>query len=874
MTSRFFFLLLPLALHSATPLRVVTSFDRDWRFLKSDAPGAEKPDFVDGAWRRLDVPHDWSIEGPFDEKNPTRGAGAFLPAGVGWYRKTFTLPADYAARRVSIEFDGVMANSDVWINGFHLGKRPNGYVTFRYDLTGHLNFGTTRPNLLAVRADNSQQPASRWYAGAGIYRHVRLFATSPIHFEPWSTFVTTPTTSTVRVQTEVSNQSAASREVQVEITILAPDGRTAATRTTKLQNIAPQRVAAFGEEIAIRSPQLWDLDHRALYRAVVKIAGFDEETIPFGIREFHFDPDTGFWLNGRNFKIKGVCLHSDAGALGTAIPIGAWERRLQTLQQLGVNAIRTAHNPVAPEFLDLCDRMGFLVMDEMFDMWTMAKNPCDYHLYFREWSETDTRDTVLRDRNHPSIILYSAGNEIRDTPKADLARGILQGLVATFHDADPTRPVTQALFRPNVSHDYDNGLADLLDVIGQNYRENEILAAHRQKPSRKIIGTENQHGRQVWLALHDNPPYAGQFLWAGIDYLGEARAWPAISADFGLLDRTGAIKPVGYERQSWWSDKPMVYVTRRVAPRQAAPTDPGYEPNAPRQLPTLYPDWTPADLSVHEENLEVYSNCAEVELTLNGKSLGSQPRPKDDAARMWRVSFESGTLQAIGRNEARIVAKYELRTAGKPARIALAAESGDPIYVTATIVDAKGVPVPGADPKSPFRWPALALFRPWTTPTGIATNRSRLAVAMPTRAMPSPSSSQSERAVSPSRHRRRSSPPLPSTLTGSDARGKSQRPAESKPAQHFHRVDARRSPCGDVSGHQGNCAEQGHHARIDRRVRRLGAEQQGRNTLGHRERRDAADADADQRQPQRLRHHAELNLRSGCPQSHADADFL
>jgi beta-galactosidase len=704
---RYLLLLVPIVL-SAAPLRVVTLFDRDWRFLKSDAPGAEQPRFDDAAWRKVDVPHDWSIEGPFDERNPTRGSGGFLPAGIGWYRKTFTLPAADARRRVYVEFDGVMANSDVWINGFHLGKRPYGYVTFRYDMTGHVQFGA-KPNVIAVRADNSGQPASRWYAGAGIYRHVRLIVTSPVHLEKWATFVTTPARDTVRITTTVVNQSTAAHKVTLETTIIGPDGAPVASGAGKAQQIAAGKTAAITQELHIASPQLWDLDTPRLYRAAVKIPDFDEETVPFGIREFRFDPDTGFWLNGRNVKIKGVCLHHDGGAVGAAVPLALWERRLETLKQIGVNAIRTAHNPPAPEFLDLCDRMGFLVMDEMFDAWTVAKNPYDYHLYFNEWSKIDTRDTVMRDRNHPSIILYSAGNEIRDTPRAEMAKEILKGLVDTFHEADPTRPVTQALFRPNVSHDYDNGLADLLDVVGQNYRENEILAAHRQKPTRKIIGTENQHGREVWLALRDNPPYSGQFLWSGIDYLGESRAWPVVGASSGVLDRTGAMKPMAYERQSWWSDKPMVYITRRVAPRQAGPTDPGYEPNAPRMVQTLFSDWTPANTASHDENVEVYSNCEEVELLLNGKSLGVKPRPADDSARSWRVPFEPGTIEAVGRNKGQAVAKHALRTAGKASKILLTADrtmlgSGfdDVAFLTATAVDDNGVPVPDAKPEITF----------------------------------------------------------------------------------------------------------------------------------------------------------------------------
>jgi beta-galactosidase len=699
------------------PARSTTPFDGDWRFLKADAPGAEAPGFDDASWRSLSVPHDWSIEGSFDAKNPTGGAGAFLPSGLGWYRKHFTLADADAGRRVFLEFDGVMANSDVWINGYHLGKRPYGYVSFRYELTGHLRFGARNANVVAVRADTSAQPASRWYTGAGIYRHVRLMVTDPVHLDQWATFVTTPKVgagwSAVRVESAVVNQSDAPRTVSLEVTLVGPDGKTLKSAETPAQTVAAGGSAAFAQDLAVASPNLWDLDHPVLYRAIARVragkAALDEESVSFGIREFHFDAATGFWLNGGNFKLKGVCLHHDGGAVGAAVPLGVWERRLRALRALGVNAIRTAHNPVAPEFLDLCDRLGLLVMDELFDCWTVAKNPYDYHLYFREWSNTDARDTVRRDRNHPSIVLYSAGNEIHDTPKADLAKEILGGLIEVFHHGDPTRPVTQALFRPNASHDYEDGLADMLDVVGQNYRENEILAAHSAKPSRKILGTENQQGPEVWRALRDNPPYAGQFLWAGIDYLGESRRWPTISSASGLLDRTGAVKPQGYQRQSWWSGKPMVRMTRRVAAELAGPVDPGYEAAARRRLRTLYADWTPANTAAHEEDVEVYSNCEEVELYLNGKSLGIKSLPADASPRNWRVPFEPGAIRAVGRNGGREEAAHELRTAGPAAAIVLASDRGalstgwdDVAYVTATVVDAKGVAVPNAAAKIAF----------------------------------------------------------------------------------------------------------------------------------------------------------------------------
>ncbi|HUE82636.1 MAG TPA: glycoside hydrolase family 2 TIM barrel-domain containing protein, partial [Pyrinomonadaceae bacterium] len=690
-------------------VRVITSFDNDWLFLKSDATGAEKPAFDDALWRRLDVPHDWSIEGPFAENNPTGKGGGFLPAGIGWYRKHFKLPASYANQKVFVEFEGVMANSDVWINGAHLGKRPYGYVSFRYELTKHLNFGDDQSNVIVVRADNSGQPASRWYTGAGIYRHVRIIVTDPVHIDHWGTFVTTPyiasDRATVRVESTVVNRSGKPRNISLQVSILDKDDRTLKTASSTSQRIDPGKSAALLQDVVLENPQRWDIDDPALYRVVARIREgkqtLDDELVTFGIREFKFESDTGFWLNRKNFKIKGVCLHHDGSAFGAAVPLRVWERRLELLRELGVNAVRTAHNPPDPDFLNLTDRMGFLVMDEMFDVWTVAKNPFDYHLYFREWSLIDTRDIVRRDRNHPSVIIYSTGNEIRDTPKPELAKEILASLIAVFHQNDPTRPVTQALFRPNVSKDYDNGLADMLDVIGQNYRENEILAAYRQKPTRKILGAENTHTREAWLALRDNPQYAGQFLWSGIDYLGESPGWPMVAFNFGLLDRTGTPRPLAFQRQSWWSDKPMVHATRRVAATPLPPTDPGY--GLDRRPQVLFSDWTPRDTSPHEENVEVYSNCEEVELFLNGKSLGSKPRPADDAPRNWKVAFAPGILRAVGKNNGKAVATHELQTAGKAARVVLSVDRAsitphwdDVSYVTATVLDDAGVVVPDA----------------------------------------------------------------------------------------------------------------------------------------------------------------------------------
>lgn len=697
-------------LPAAAQARKISNFDQDWRFTKGAADNAEQANFNDSNWQRLNIPHDWSIAGPFDEKAPTTRSGAFLPSGVSWYRKHFSVLPKDKNRIVSVEFDGVMGISDVWINGVYLGQRPNSYISVAYDLTKYINFGGE--NVIAVRSDTTLQPASRWYTGAGIYRHARLVVKDAVNIPTWGTFVSTPkvaaNSATVKVSSEVVNQTNAPKTVSLKAVVIDASGKTVAAGESQMQTIAPNQTIVLEKEIVVKNPQLWHVERGVIYKAVAQIQEngkiVDDEIVPFGIREFHFDANTGFWLNGQNFKIKGVCIHHDGSAFGAAVPLGVWERRFRELRKLGVNAIRTAHNPPAPDFLDLADQMGFLVMDELFDQWTVPKNPYDYHLYFNEWSKPDVTATVRRDRNHPSIIIYSAGNEIHDTPKPEIAIPILKGLVETFHASDSTRPVTQGLFRPNVSKDYDNGLADLLDVIGQNYREKEILAAHKQKPTRKILGTENTHDLNQWVAMRDNPEYSGQFIWSGIDYLGESPGYPMIAANFGLLYRSGTPRPVGYQRQSWWSEKPMVYIARRVAPTEKAPTDPGYDATLERRPQVLFGDWTPQNQSAHEETIEIYSNCEKVELFLNGKSLGAKSLPKDDSARVWKVGYEPGTIKAVGINSDKTVAEYELKTAGKPAKIQLSVDKrqlkndwNDVAFVTVTVTDANGVIVPSAD---------------------------------------------------------------------------------------------------------------------------------------------------------------------------------
>lgn len=718
-------------------VRTTLNFDADWRFFQGEppAPAPAQPlsgnyapidpasfAFIDDTWRKVDLPHDWSIEGPFDKANPTNAAGGFLPAGVAWYRKTFTVPAEARGRRIFVEFDGVMANSEVYLNKCLLGFRPNGYLPFRYELTDIINYDG--PNLLAVRTDTSRQPASRWYSGAGIYRHTWLVLQNPLHLEHASTFIRTPVISkdnaTSHFETIVVNQSGLAREASVRVRILNDTEGHVGSFEIPSREIPAGQTVRFSQEITVPSPRLWDVLDPFLYTAEVEVITdgqtVDEESISFGIRTTEFRADSGFWLNGRNLKILGVCLHHDAGGLGSAVPASAWITRLNELKKYGINAIRTAHAAMSPEFYDICDRMGLLVMNETFDAWTIAKLPGDYHRYYKDWWRHDLEVFIKRDRNHPSVVLWSLGNEIWDIlpqnpdPAADqftgprrsidIAKNLFAPMKDLAHRLDPSRPITIAAMRLTVAEAYDNGFADMMDVIGQNYRDSELAAAHIQNPARKIIGTENHKTLDTWIALRDNPALAGQFIWTGVDYLGESGDWPNIVSPSGIIDRTNYPKGQAYERKAWWSTQPTVHITRTVN----IPTRPG-RPN----VDMGFADWTPVDTSPHTEKVVVHSNCDEVELFLNEQSLGSLSKDPGDQPRSWRVGYVSGILKAVGRNHGSVVAKDEIRTAGHPARVVLNAESNllpnnrdHVVYVRAFITDARGIINPNATDKVKF----------------------------------------------------------------------------------------------------------------------------------------------------------------------------
>jgi beta-galactosidase len=716
--------------NTAVSARTVEDFDFDWRFSKGDFPAAVMPAFDDSDWRHVNVPHDWSIEGPFSADYAS--GNGYAPGGIGWYRKHFQLAAIDKSKIVTIEFDGVYDYSEVWINGEFVGSRPYGYSSFAYNLTPYLKFGTNE-NVIAVRVDHSRYADSRWYTGSGIYRHVRLCVTSQMHVAHWGTYVTTPKVSAdkanVRIETTIENSSKQKETYSLQSDILAPDGQVVGSSTASetTGNGSAQTVV---QKLKVSHPQLWAIESPTLYtlrsRVLIGKMVVDETTTAFGIRTARFDPDKGFLLNGQPMKLKGVCLHHDAGCLGAAVPDKVLERRLRLLKEIGVNAIRTSHNPPAPELLDFCDRLGLLVMDEAFDEFTPGKNKWisgrndglpshfGYAEVFDQWSVTDIQDMVRRDRNHPCVILWSIGNEIDyandpftdpvlgqeyrpgNPPAEDIVK-CAKPLIAAVKTLDSTRPVTAAL--ANLPMSEAVGFPELLDAVGYNYQESRYAADHKKFPNRIIFGSETYHSYDAWLAVRTNDYVAGQFLWTGIDYLGEAGRWPNRASGSGLLDLCGFKKPLAWFRQSLWSDKPMVYLC--VANRNREPDRRRF-----RFGPVESWNWpSNADVTVF-----CFANCPEVTLSLNGRVLGTkQLSEATDGVLSWKIPYEPGVLKAVGNSNSVALCEYSLKTAGPASRIELTpdatklrADGQDICHLEFQIVDAHGVRVPDADPEVTF----------------------------------------------------------------------------------------------------------------------------------------------------------------------------
>jgi beta-galactosidase len=713
-------------------------FDEGWKFSRGDFPGAEAPEFSDQAWSDIDLPHDWSIEGPYGKDEPAGGSGGYLPTGFGWYRKRFTLPA--ANRRVQVEFDGVYQRSDVWINGRHLGFRPYGYIGFAYDLTPHLK--PRAENVIAVRVDNSLQPNSRWYSGSGIYRHTWLTITDPVHIAHWGVCIRTSQvgaeSATLEIATKVRNETAQVRACSLETTIADPAGKPVQSATANAR-IPGNGEHVFVQRVAVAMADLWSPTTPRLYAANTKLrsedGSSDDISTPFGIRDARFDADRGFLLNGERVKLNGVCLHHDGGAVGAAVPERIWEQRLALLKDMGCNAIRCSHNPPAPEFLDLCDRTGFLVMAEAFDEWRQPKlqTPAyGYHKYFDEWAVRDLTDMILRDRNHPSIVLWSAGNEVPDQTDP-YGPETLQMLLDVFRAQDPARPVTVAC--DNIAAEPKAALPaflEKLDVVGYNYvdrwrdrREKFYSIDRLDYPARKFIGTESPGlgGVRGAYRLGDEPPIfgerssnnrieaeqlqkfvqtydyvSGDFMWTGIDYLGES-FWPGKLAASGVLDTCGFPKDAYYFYQSVWTANPVLH---------------------------LFPHWNWRGHEGEVITVGCHTNCDTVELFLNGRSFGTKgfafPRPgmikqwgtypprakalqtTADLHLAWDIPYAPGVLKAVGVRDGQPVSTVEIRTTGAPAALRLSADRDriaagrrDVAHVTVEVVDANDLVVPTAE---------------------------------------------------------------------------------------------------------------------------------------------------------------------------------
>jgi beta-galactosidase len=545
-------------------VRTIMPLDRNWLFNKGDASGADGASFADSTWRPVNLPHDWAVEGPFESGAKTTGRGGYAPSGIGWYRNHFTLPATVTqGQQVYVEFDGVMSHSTVYINGTQLGNHPYGYVSFRYDMTKSIKFGAE--NVIAVKTDTSQQPSSRYYEGAGIYRRARVIATDPVHIDQWATYVYTPAptaaSATVKVTTSVVNSGTSSASVSVQGNVTDATGTAVAPVAAPAQTIAAGAKADFAFDVPVSNPKLWSPETPNMYQLVTTVqAGgkaVDDDVTPFGIRGLVYDGATGLNINGKNYKFNGVCLHQDYHGLGLGAPARAMQRRIAKLKQIGVNAVRTAHDPPSPDFLDLCDRMGVLVMDEFFDTWIGHKysDVGDDAAFFNQtatsptgmpavpgtatgakWYEVDVTSIVARDRNHPSVALYSAGNEIRDSSSTRLP--ILTKMAAIIHTLDLDGFVTQGLFRPADAGDTTGAIRNVYDVFGGNYRTNEVIDAMKGSPAKAGVFTEMGTETTTWSLITGG--VTGLFMWTGVDYMGERDGgWPSIGGNGALMDELG-----------------------------------------------------------------------------------------------------------------------------------------------------------------------------------------------------------------------------------------------------------------------------------------------------------------------------------------------
>jgi len=726
--------------------RTRTSLDFNWQFYLGDEPQAKQQFFKDNQWRTLNLPHDWSIEGEYDQNNPAGIAGGFLPTGTGWYRKHLTWDKSWENKQVMLEFDGVYMNSEVWVNGQLLGKRPYGYISFSYDITDYLN---TDNNVIAVRVDNSKSPSGRWYTGSGIYRHVWLTTVNKQHIPYSGVFVRSENVSdkqaNIQITTEIKNSDNSDKQLTLVSQIVDVSGETVGEIISQF-TVNAKQIVSVEQALNISNPSLWSPDEPNLYRLKSTILNGDKivdvNTISTGFRSIEFTADKGFLLNGKHTILQGVSMHHDAGPVGAAVPDDVLRKRLETLKDMGVNAIRTTHNPFAPEFYQMADEMGFMLMNEAFDGWWDAKADFDYGLYFDKWWQQDLNDFMRRDRNHPSVIMWSVGNEVPGyTPEQQ------KTLVKFAQSIDDTRPITQG-------HGFEGGHLTIAGFNGYGEFKGSIEKFHEENPDVPTIGTEMTHTihtrgiyrtktsyrvrdfpapwekhkpMEKWQRIKDKvydipdltekevfpgingaygssfdnsvvrmpirdeiklakelPYLLGTFRWTAFDYIGESFGWPARTANFGVLDLAGFAKGPYYLYQSQWTSKPMVY---------------------------LDPHWTHTGKEGVEIPVVVYTNQDSAELFLNGESLGEKNfvdkdtvTGSDDMQLVWLVPYQAGELSVIAKNKGKAVVSKTIYSADIPHSIAISADKlsvnanqTDVVHLTLDIIDKNGHTVPEAN---------------------------------------------------------------------------------------------------------------------------------------------------------------------------------
>ncbi len=704
--------------------------NENWQFCLVETVTTPAPPAGDPIWQPVTLPHDWSVRGQLD---PTLAScTGYLPGGVGWYRKVLSIPRQTDGERVYLYFEGIYNRSEVYLNGHLLGRRPNGYVSFYYDATPHVRFDEV--NELTIRVDHSRSADSRWYTGSGIYRDVHLVRAHPVHLAPWGVFVRLGEDGgqevRIDVDADVRNDSNADATVQLRHEILDTDGSVLAQTESELKGAAGSNEHRT-DALTLRDPRRWSVHTPHLYDVRTTVLRgrqtLDTTTTRTGIRTFTFDPNRGFFLNGEAMKMKGVCLHHDAGVLGAAVPRDVWRKRLLTLKQIGCNAVRTSHNPQASDLYELCDELGLLVLDEAFDEWEFPKRKWlkgwnvgepgyeGSYDFFEEWSSRDVADMVRRDRNHPSIFAWSIGNEV-DYPNDPYSHPVLAGtsinqpmfggykpgqpdarrlgaiahrLAAEVRRHDPSRPVTAALAGVVMSNETEYPAA--LDIVGYNYTEDRYAIDHTAYPNRVIYGSENGHSLKSWRAVVENDYIFGQFLWTGIDYLGEAREWPTRGFYSGLIDLSGALKPRGRFRESLWSDRPVAHLGTEPVPEQN------------RKSIDAWPVWN------YEPGQPVrvlgYTNAPQARLLLNGSPVGDvQPYDPETGVMAWDLPFEAGTLELVGLDATGAeICRSTLRTAGAPEKIQVVTEA-KPIdrargvsIIELQVVDDDGIPVMTAE---------------------------------------------------------------------------------------------------------------------------------------------------------------------------------